>query len=307
MLGVGLLHLLPHSFEATKDINSVVISAMAGLLVIYILLRAFDFHQHAPAEDETEHADHHCDHPHHEKSPSGAWWSMVIGMSIHALVEGVALGASIQADTSHGLAVCLAILLHKPLDSMSVVALLSGAGQPKQKCMMINVMFAMLCPVGAVLTMLFASFSQGGSAADQWWLGVAIGFSAGTFLCISLSDLLPEVQFHRHDKFGLSAAMLLGVALAYGIGFIESQTHDHKHKGAAPSINRTAAESLPSPLNFGDGTNSVIRILGNGVCCRLLVVPPGNDDTNRNAANVRRGIHSDFPQVKETSVIPLKV
>ena len=59
----------------------------------------------------------------------------------------------------------------------------------------------------------------------------ALAFSAGTFLCISLSDLLPELQFHDHDRVKLSAALLLGLALAIGVGKLESLVH--RHDGAA--------------------------------------------------------------------------
>ena len=41
----------------------------------------------------------------------------------------------------------------------------------------------------------------------------ALSFSAGTFLCIALSDLLPELQFHSHDRLKLSLALLAGVGL----------------------------------------------------------------------------------------------
>ena len=40
-----------------------------------------------------------------------------------------------------------------------------------------------------------------------------LAFSAGTFLCIALSDLLPELQFHAHDRLSLSVALLAGVGL----------------------------------------------------------------------------------------------
>ena len=49
----------------------------------------------------------------------------------------------------------------------------------------------------------------------------------------SLADLLPEVTFHSHDRVWLTAALFLGVALAWGIGFLEPmhahEEHQHEH------------------------------------------------------------------------------
>ena len=53
-------------------------------------------------------------------------------------------------------------------------------------------------------------------------VSAALAFSAGTFLCIAMSDLLPELQFHQHDRGKLSAALLLGLGVAWGIGALES-------------------------------------------------------------------------------------
>jgi zinc and cadmium transporter len=51
--------------------------------------------------------------------------------------------------------------------------------------------------------------------------GFALAFSAGTFLFIALSDLLPEVQFHKHDRVRLFLALILGVAMMGGIAYLE--------------------------------------------------------------------------------------
>ena len=48
----------------------------------------------------------------------------------------------------------------------------------------------------------------------------ALAFSAGVFLCIALSDLLPEMEFHAHNRFRLTVALIAGVLLAYGITFL---------------------------------------------------------------------------------------
>jgi zinc and cadmium transporter len=61
--------------------------------------------------------------------------------------------------------------------------------------------------------------------------GAALAFSAGTFLFIALSDLLPEVQFHRHDRVPLSLALVFGVVLMGGIALLEPHDHGGNHHG----------------------------------------------------------------------------
>ena len=55
----------------------------------------------------------------------------------------------------------------------------------------------------------------------------ALAFSAGAFICIALSDLLPEVHFHSHDRGKLTIAFLLGIVIAYGIGAVEPASLHH--------------------------------------------------------------------------------
>ncbi len=63
-------------------------------------------------------------------------------------------------------------------------------------------------------------------------ISAALAFSAGMFMCIALSDLLPELQFHQHDRLKLSVALLLGLALAWGISRLEAKSHDHSEQAA---------------------------------------------------------------------------
>jgi len=36
-----------------------------------------------------------------------------------------------------------------------------------------------------------------------------------------LGDLLPEIQFHSHDRGKLTLLFMLGIAIAWGIGVVE--------------------------------------------------------------------------------------
>ncbi len=46
-------------------------------------------------------------------------------------------------------------------------------------------------------------------------IGYVLSFAAGAFLCIALSDLLPEIHFHSHDRGKLIVSLLVGISLAY--------------------------------------------------------------------------------------------
>ena len=55
-----------------------------------------------------------------------------------------------------------------------------------------------------------------------------LSFAAGAFLCIALSDLLPEIHFHSHDRGKLIASLLVGIGLAYALYYVESSAlHGH--------------------------------------------------------------------------------
>ena len=64
-------------------------------------------------------------------------------------------------------------------------------------------------------------------------LGLALAFSAGIFLCISLGDLLPEVHFHSRDRLKLSAMLFLGVAIALAIEMLPGPSHSFEFNPAA--------------------------------------------------------------------------
>jgi zinc and cadmium transporter len=56
---------------------------------------------------------------------------------------------------------------------------------------------------------------------DPAFLGGALAFCAGTFLCIACADLLPELQFHSHDRLKLSLALAAGLGITVVLGQVE--------------------------------------------------------------------------------------
>jgi zinc and cadmium transporter len=236
MLGVSVLHLWPHAVASSGSVDMAAGWTLAGLLGMFFLIRAFDFHHHGPVEEDDEHEHEHHEHHHHHEHGGGvhklSWAGMTLGLALHTRIDGIALGAAVLVDSKtestlplYGLGVFLAIVLHKPLDAYSITSLMRASGWKEQSCQTVNMLFALMCPVGATLVLVGADqFAQ----HQNVFLGAVLGISAGVFLCISLSDLLPELQFHSHDRLKLSAALLTGVGVAYLIGLVEPRhLHDH--------------------------------------------------------------------------------
>ncbi len=259
MMGVALLHLLPHAVVETNSLDYAAWSCTLGLLAMFLTIRVFHVHQHGPPPEV---GDHHepsrCDHVHHDHQHVAehdgtehdgtehngtdprrlSWIGLFFGLAIHSALDGVAVGASLAAGVEYGstwgmigAGTFLAVFLHKPLDSLSITSVMAVSHWSTKSQSVVNLLFSLICPIGLLLTYF------GVQNLGQWQhiaVGCALGFSAGVFLCISLADILPEIQFHRHDRVKLTAALLLGVVLAFGIGLFEPKhAHDQHTRDSA--------------------------------------------------------------------------
>ncbi len=232
MLGAAFFHMMPEAVEQGKV--GVLNWSAAGLLALFFLERFFAFHHHeAPADPAEPCPPHRHEHSHGRghsaglvdaSAPGGAgsatkgmalhWGAAAFGLALHTLTGGVALAGAVRADGGLGagaLGVFVATLVHKPADALTIVSLMLRAGVPRGRAHLVNLGFSLMIPLGAFLFWVGVEFL--GRSASAQVTADTLAFSAGTFLCIALSDLLPELQFHAHDRWKLSAALLGGVAL----------------------------------------------------------------------------------------------
>ena len=252
MLGIALLHMLPHAMISNNPFQQLMLWMVVGVLTMFLLERFFHYHQHdLPSHPPSAHAHGHdhthdtepaadeaCEEestetPHYDHKPKLSWSGAAIGLILHSLIAGVALGASMTAEQAvalPGLALFLVIVFHKPFDSMTLLALVASTGWSRKTGHLINMLFALAVPLGAGIFLLgFADEHD----AHSMVVGNALAFTAGVFLCIAQSDVLPELHFHRHDKITLTLALIVGLAIAWAIAHFEMKHHDHGH-GAAP-------------------------------------------------------------------------
>jgi zinc and cadmium transporter len=235
MLSMALLHFIPHAAHENHSVDQTVRYVIGGFLAMFFLQRFFPHHHHDVPEGAPEHdvpsAETRREPTLAERSAGQlSWIATTVGMTLHSLTGGVALAAAVNAgpDVSSGwlgLGTALVIILHKPFDAMAVATLMAAGGCSRFSRHLINTLFAFVTPVGAILFAAGVSrFAEGNPVV----LGNALAFCAGTFLCIAGTGLLPEVQYHSHDRIKLSLALAAGVAVAVLVGVLEPSDHaDH--------------------------------------------------------------------------------
>ena len=263
MLGMALLHFIPHAFHQHHSLDLTMQWVLGGFMAMFFLQRFFPHHHHdvsegapeavhsatePPCSHEVAHEHGHAVHTLAERSAGQlSWVATTVGMALHSLVGGVALAASVAAESGGhaglvGLGTALVIILHKPFDAMAVATLMAASGCSRFSRHLLNGLFACVTPLGALLFYAGASHFLGTNPA---FLGSALAFCAGTFLCIACADLLPELQFHAHDRVRLSLALLAGIGVAVLIGQFEHSGHDH-HRPNEPAAAMLLIDGCPS-------------------------------------------------------------
>lgn len=253
MLGLSLLGLLPHAIHELGSVHRGTAWLLAGFLVMFLLQRFLPFHHHDVAEGNPIEP---CGHTHslaERSARSLSWMGVALGLSLHSVFDGLAMAASVASDAQAsggalGLGTALAVILHKPFGALAIATLMTAGGAARSSRNWMNLAFACVTPLGAMLFFLGAG---PWAHAHPAWLGFALAFCAGTFLCIACADLLPELQFHSHDRLSLSLALAAGLGVAILIGKLESSGH-HQEVRAQPTQNHSEA----GPPALGDERNA---------------------------------------------------
>lgn len=239
MLSMALLHFIPHAAHQNLSIMQTMRDVLAGFLAMFLLQRFFPHHHHDVSEEAPERSG---------AQPGGtptlaeqsashlSWIATTVGMTLHSLVGGMALAAAVSAGADGrsgwlGLGTALVIILHKPFDALAVSTVMTAGRCSISSRHLINTLFAFVTPLGAVLFYLGVSRYAAGNPGV---LGGTLAFCAGTFLCIAGGGLLPEMQFHAHDRIKLSLALLAGVAVAVLVGLLGHHEPAHHEPGVSP-------------------------------------------------------------------------
>lgn len=151
-------------------------------------------------------------------SPQSGAGSLTSGLVIHATADGIALGAS-AASSSVALEtiVFIAIMIHKAPAAFGMSAVLLRGGVPRSSVRKYLLIFSLAAPLGALVTWTAIMFigANDGVASVQWWTGIILLFSGGTFLYVAVHVM--NDSEHEEKSSGQMAALKDTIAAVTGM------------------------------------------------------------------------------------------
>ncbi len=144
---------------------------------------------------------------------------LALGLGIHELTDGLALGASLATGSwTLTLPILAAVLAHRIPVAFSLGAFLWRPMQETSHPLRTLLGFSLTTPLGLMLTFLLLE------RLPQVWIGLGLLFSGGTFLYVAAVDALGRVrQEHRGMRLfflvGLGGVVLIAaLILAQSLG-----------------------------------------------------------------------------------------
>ncbi len=207
MLGAAFFHMMPEAYHSGGYATFAIVPLGFGFMLVlerYVLAHTCE----EPPDCQEHHGPGHA-----------LGLTAFLGMSAHTVFDGIALGSAVSEGV--GLMAFIAIAAHKVPSSFSLATILKSEDRSHAQILGAGLAFGLMVPVGAAL---YHGLEQ--LHLLEQFASKALAFSAGTFLYIAVSDLLPHVNRHGKDNRGKN---LLGLAVGLLVMFALSRITNHVH------------------------------------------------------------------------------
>lgn len=150
---------------------------------------------------------------HHHESTHGikpTIFLITFGDFIHNFIDGLAIAATFLANPTLGIVTTVAIAAHEIPQEISDFSLYIHFGLSKTKAVLLNLFSGLTAVAGGIVGFYFLNSAKYG-------LPVLLSFSAGIFIYIAGSDLIPGLHKHFSEqrKWMQTAPFIMGIVLMY--------------------------------------------------------------------------------------------
>jgi zinc transporter ZupT len=185
LMATAVLEMTPESLRLNARLAPALI--MAGYCAVHLLEHTINAHFHFG--EETHHG---------EFVSQRTGYSVLGGLSVHALFDGVAIGSGFVLSASLGWLIFLAILLHKAPEGFTMASVMLASGRSRSMAFWSAVALAAATIAGVLVIQLVPQ-----------WVPFGLPVSAGVALYVAATDLVPEVN--REPGIRMALVFFAGV------------------------------------------------------------------------------------------------
>jgi ZIP family zinc transporter/zinc and cadmium transporter len=185
LMATALLEMTPESLRLNARLGPALI--VAGYCVIHLLEHTINAHFHYG--EETHGGEFVAAHK---------GYSVLGGLSVHALFDGVAIGSGFVLSDWLGWLIFLAILLHKAPEGFTMASVMMASGRGRRMAFWSAVALACATLAGVLVIQLAPR-----------WVPFGLPISAGVALYVAATDLVPEVN--REPGIRMALVFFAGV------------------------------------------------------------------------------------------------
>jgi zinc transporter ZupT len=187
MLAVTFLEMLPESLRFSPKWAPVLV--LAGYCAIHLLEHTIVPHFHFGEET------------HHEEFISARTsYSVLAGLAVHALFDGVAIASGFVLSVRLGWLIFIAIFLHKVPEGFTVASVMMASGRSRRAAIIAASVLATATLLGVLVISILPS-----------WVEAGLPLSAGVAFYVAATDLVPEVN--REPGIRMALVFFAGVLL----------------------------------------------------------------------------------------------
>ena len=181
--------------------STIMVAALVGILLFYLAERFIRWFHH-----------HHQHGEPGQKDPAVPL--LIIGDTVHNLLDGVAIAAAFMISIPTGIVTTLAIAAHEIPQEIGEFGILLSKGMRRSRVILVNIISALVATVAAVATYFIGQ-------TEVLPIGVVFGLSAGFLLYVALSDIIPSLHENQNKDRLFDWQPLL---LLFGVGFVALTT-----------------------------------------------------------------------------------
>ena len=185
MLALVLIGVLPVVFSSQATASAGIV-VLLGYVLVHVAQHVITPHFHFGVET-------------HTVGPE-AGYSALVGLTLHAFFDGVAIASGFLVSWSLGVAFFLGVMLHKLPEGVTVSSIMMASGLGRRRAIGSGVVLGVATIIGALVTEAVAPLAQYGLA-----------LAAGVTLYVAASNLVPEIQRGRRAR---TTVAFLGGAVA---------------------------------------------------------------------------------------------